>query len=240
MDLRSGAVVLSLVVAVSVPGTALAETTLTCERTGDAIAIDVPTPGGESVFVELGVVGRPGTLLVRLDGLEVEGCAIPLADVASIGIEAGDGAVALRISQEPLGRPASRGFPSTIAFSVAFGDGVEDLLDLALPPSGGGSVTVGDGTFALGASAGTFTGAEDVTVHGSTAGGNTLVATAATVPVALLGGSSTDVLVGGTAADFLSGEAGRDLLDGGPGADVVVGGPGRDRCIVDPADDLDC
>jgi uncharacterized delta-60 repeat protein len=78
------------------------------------------------------------------------------------------------------------------------------------------------------------------------AGNDTLDASAATVPVTLIGGDGNDLLFGGAYADLLQGNAGNDTLFGGQandtlhgneGNDYLSGGPGADQLFGDAGND---
>jgi Ca2+-binding RTX toxin-like protein len=49
---------------------------------------------------------------------------------------------------------------------------------------------------------------------------DTFNASAATIPVTLVGNFGNDTLIGGASDDFLAGAGGNDTLDGGPGSDT--------------------
>ena len=241
----------ALLLALCAPATALAaEPSASCVLEADVLTVTLLAgevggePHGAEVWIT--VADRFGTIGVRS---YVFGSVTPIdcggarvGDLSTIAVVGTDLLDIVRISEEGSGG-RSFGFPSTVAFDVDLGDatdasvGFGDLLELMVRPEGG-SASVGDGVFSLGAAAGTSVGVEEGYLHlapippKKAAGpvvldGSTVVAG---FELTLMGGSGADVLRGGPGDDVVFGYAGSDVLVGGGGSDTLDGGPGRDRC----------
>lgn len=241
------AVLVPLAILAPLPARA-ADPSVSCSRSGAVLTVTLSAGDDTGARIELLVLDRAGTIGVhQLLGTRVPiSCGGPrLADVATILVHGSTANDEVLISQEG---PGSRSlpFPASVAFAVDLGgngDG-EDALRLVLPIEGG-VATIGDGTFTLGPTGGTFVGVEVVQAHvglrriGAAPGTLDGSDAPGSLPLILTGGGGADLLLGGAADDLLQGGSGADLLDGGAGADVLLGGVGRDRCASDPLDTTD-
>ena len=242
----------ALLLALCAPATArAAEPSATCVLDGDVLTVTLVAGeiGGQPFGVEarITVADRAGTIAVAayvlgtLTPIDCGGARV--GELATIAVLGSDLLDIVRISEEGSGG-RSFGFPASVAFDVALGDatdasGFGDLLELVVRPEGG-SASVGDGVFSLGAASGTFVGVEDGSLHLApvppkrAAGPVALDGSAvpAGFDLTLAGGSGADVLRGGPGDDVVFGYAGSDVLVGGGGSDTLDGGPGRDRCTA--------
>lgn len=243
------AATLAIFLTLCAPTTAhAAAPSVSCDRSGDVLTVTL-TPGdagGTAVGTEvrIAVLDRAGTVGVRqvLDAalVPVDCGGVRVGDLATIAVVGSAGEDLVRISEEGSGG-RSFGFPSSIAFDLDLGGAegslVGDLLELVVRPEGG-TASIGDGVFSLGASGGSFADVEYGILRAGPAlrrsGTGPLVLDGSAAPTALdltlQGAASSDVLRGGAGDDTLLGYEGADVLEGGDGTDLLLGGPGRDRC----------
>lgn len=241
---RIAALLLPLLPLILVAATTPASATppsVTCSRVGTTLDVflqaDDPTATASARIAVLDRAGRIGVEDGVASGVWLA-CDATVANVSLIRVTGSPVADEVWISEDG-GDARPYPFPSSVAFEVALGGqdgsapGDGDLLGLAVRRDGG-SASLGATGLSLGRASGTHDGVEfaylDLGFSRDGSGRASLDASAATIPVLLLGGPSTDVLRGGAGDDFLAGYAGSDLLDGGGGDDDVDGGAGRDRC----------
>ena len=201
---------------------------------GDGMETFVGGPGNDSLT---GGGGQDTFVFERGDGTDaivdeapriVFGAGILPQDVtlSPSGFAAGQRDLILTIAGGGGQITARNWFPSTHSGTIEFADGTvwdSAYVGTRVPytfvsgASGSYTGTLGDDTFAMGASADTMRGeAGNDSLDGD--GGNDR----------LLGGSGGDSLSGGAGNDDLRGEAGSDALFGAAGADTLSGGFGGD------------
>lgn len=240
----AAAIATALVLLAPAPALAASQS-VSCSLSDRVLHVSL-TAGDAIASTRIVVLDRSGTIGVE-DGMDsgswLDCDGARLSDVSTISVTGSELQDEVVISESGRGGDRSFPFPPTVAFDLDLGasddiadpaDG--DILTLGIRASGG-SASIGDGVFGLGAALGEYSGVEVGLIYvnrGSRgAGPSTMDASEApsSTSVLLFGGTGKDVLLGGAGDDLLFGNEAGDLLDGGGGYDALIGGPGRDRCL---------
>jgi Ca2+-binding RTX toxin-like protein len=193
--------------------------------------------GGKSAD-HITVVCRGG--LVKVDGKDLRGGAVPCAKVSEVDVVAGSGND--RVNLAGVGpdagfgqRDLPGGFGHGTGAAADLGDGSDRYIggasafNLVLAGSGNDRTSGGRLRDSLEGGSG-----NDTAIGG--AGRDVLLGNAGNDKLnggadddLISGNAGNDVLIGGAGADLLGGGAGTDRLFGGPGPDQLIGGPDKDR-----------